>query len=114
MLKPISFCQDWDPLIGSYPSSSELRKLNNPPRLTQIRYKAFSGDQGLYALQLVFSDNFNTPIFETKWQQNSEDLVEGKLETIEIHPKATITAIAMKVWDRAETETGVENNNQKE
>ena len=65
-------------------------------------------------MQLVFSDDFNTPIFETKWQQNSKDLVEGKLETIDIHPKATITAIAMKVWDRAETETSVDNNNQKE
>ena len=56
MTKPISFCQDWDPLVGSYPNPEDLVKLVEAPKLIQIKYKAIGGDKGLYAMQLVFND----------------------------------------------------------
>ena len=50
MTKPISFCQDWDPLVGSYPEPEDLVKLVEAPKLIQIKYKAIGGDKGLYAM----------------------------------------------------------------
>ena len=108
MTKPISFCQDWDPLVGSYPKPEDLVKLEYAPKLTQIKYKAIGGDKGLYAMQLVFNDGSQTPLFETNWRWGNADMVDWETQVIDIDPKHTITTIAMKVWDRSEI--GEEDN----
>ena len=58
-----------------FPQQIDLLELTEPPKLTAILYKIFENDYNLVGIQLVFTNGFKTPMFQTYYAK-----MEGRQE----------------------------------
>ena len=76
-----------------WPRSSELRKNKKPFKLREIRYKIQEKEncESLAGIQLLFTNEIETPFFESEKTKNSG----WKVRSVKVNPEKNIESIGM-------------------
>ena len=66
-----------------------------PPKLKQIRIVQINSKRHLSGIQLIFTENYSTPMFETRDSRNKG----WEYKSISVDPSREIKKISLKVWN---------------